>query len=79
MTFDEWFDKEGYDEDRRFVCGLAWNEGMNDAESALAIALGVLLSRYTSLVYCGDCGNWNPELEEHVIAARAVLAAVGAA
>ena len=31
MTFDERFDKEGYDEQHRFVFGLAWNAGMNAA------------------------------------------------
>ena len=31
MTFDEWFDKEGYNEEHRFVLGLAWNAGMNAA------------------------------------------------
>lgn len=31
MTFDEWFDKEGYDDEHRFVFGLAWNAGMKAA------------------------------------------------
>lgn len=35
---------------------------------------GVLLL-YTSLVNSGDCGNWNPEDEPDVIAARAASAA----
>lgn len=37
-------------------------------------ALTALLDRYVSLVNCGDCGNWNPETEDQVIAARAALA-----
>ena len=31
MTFDEWFDREGYDEQHRFGFGLAWNAGMDSA------------------------------------------------
>lgn len=38
-------------------------------------ALKALLDRYTSLVNCGDCGNWDPETEAVVIKARAALAA----
>lgn len=37
-------------------------------------ALSELLERYTSLVNCGDCGNWDPETEAEVINARAALA-----
>lgn len=37
-------------------------------------ALEGLLDRYTSLVNCGDCGYWNPEAEEEVIASRAAIA-----
>lgn len=33
---------------------------------------GVLL-QYTMLVNSGDCGNWNPEDDQDVIAARAAL------
>ena len=29
MTFDDWFDHEGYDEQHRLVFGLAWNAGMD--------------------------------------------------
>ena len=31
MTFDKWFAREGYDEQHRFVFGLAWNAGMDSA------------------------------------------------
>ena len=37
-------------------------------------ALEGLLDRYTALVNCGDCGNWDPETEPPVIAARRALA-----
>ena len=42
-------------------------------------ALQALLDRYTSLVNCGDCGNWDPEKEPCVVAARAALAHVAEA
>jgi hypothetical protein len=42
----------------------------------LVKALTGLLERYTSLVNCGDCGNWDPETEDDVIAARAALMSV---
>lgn len=35
--------------------------------------LEALLSHYVSLVNSGDAGNWNPETEPEVIAARAEL------
>lgn len=37
-------------------------------------ALSKMLEHYVSLVNCGDCGNWNPEEEPEVIAARSALA-----
>lgn len=36
-------------------------------------ALESLLEHYTFMVNSGDCGNWDPEKEEVVIAARAAL------
>lgn len=36
-------------------------------------ALAAVVDRYVSLVNSGDCGNWNPEEEEAVIAARALI------
>jgi hypothetical protein len=33
-----------------------------------------LLENHTQLVNCGDCGNWDVELEPEVIAARAAIA-----
>ena len=37
-------------------------------------ALTNLVAHYAQLVNCGDCGNWDPETEHQVIAARAALA-----
>ena len=33
-----------------------------------------LLDHYLDLVNCGDCGNWNPEKEDEVIAMRKSIA-----
>ena len=44
------------------------------AAPELLEALNAMLDRYTDLVNCGDCGNWDPETEEPVIAARAAIA-----
>lgn len=43
------------------------------AAPELAEALAALLERYVDLINCGDCGNWDPETEQQVIAARAAL------
>ncbi len=43
----------------------------------LAGSLQLLLDRYTSLVNSGDAGNWDPEKEPEVIAARAALTDAG--
>ena len=68
---------------------MAYRMGYRDARhdaaelalkaDACVAALRALLDRYTDLVSCGDCGNWNPDQEDQVIAARAALAAVGTA
>jgi hypothetical protein len=42
----------------------------------LLSALLRMTERYVSLVECGDCGNWNPENEEAVTAAREAIAKV---
>jgi hypothetical protein len=47
------------------------------AGKVLAEALVTMLERYTSLVNCGDCGNWDPETEPAVIGARAALERAG--
>ena len=52
---------------------MEWCEhGLIGAECELCV-LKRLLNRYTSLVNCGDCGSWDPETEDEVIAARAIL------
>lgn len=48
-------------------------DGAN-AIDLLESALTRLVDRYTMLVNCGDCGNWDPEKEPDVIFARAALA-----
>lgn len=48
----------------------------NSTESKLhkrTEALEGMLEKYVALVNCGDCGNWNPEEEPVVIAAREAL------
>lgn len=47
--------------------------GFVSVEDKLKFALKDLLEKYTQLVNCGDCGNWDPETEKEVIAARALL------
>lgn len=42
---------------------------------ALYAALEGLLDHYVTLVNSGDAGNWDPEDEDHVKAARAALKA----
>jgi len=43
---------------------------LHEAAPDLLVALDSLLNRYVQLVNCGDCGNWDPEQEEDVKAAR---------
>ena len=58
----------------------AWNtrtaaEAASKAEIAELVAeLFAMTEHYVQLAGCGDCGFWNPEEEERVIAARALLA-----
>jgi len=37
-------------------------------------AIESLLENHTQLVNCGDCGNWDVELEPEVVSARAAIA-----
>ena len=41
---------------------------------ALLDALEAMTEQYVSLVNCGDCGNWDPELDAAVKQARALIA-----
>ena len=43
------------------------------AAPELRTSLANLLDHYLALANSGDCGNWNPEEEKEVIAARAAL------
>ena len=52
-----------------------WNtRAVPDTTAELVEALNDILTHYTELVNCGDCGHWDPEKEGPVIAARAALA-----
>lgn len=46
------------------------------APAAMAKALSDLLEMYVAMVNSGDAGNWNPELEPEVKAARAAFASL---
>jgi len=46
--------------------------------AALKDALSGILKRYVELAGSGDCGFWDPEEEQEVIAARAALSAASA-
>jgi hypothetical protein len=55
-----------------------WNQGGDqcaapEPQTAMHAALTGLLDRYTELVNSGDCGSWDPETEDVVIAARKAL------
>jgi hypothetical protein len=61
--------------DRGFRAGLRENNGsVRPTPPEVTGALRDLLDHYTRLVNSGDAGNWNPEQEPVVIAARAALA-----
>jgi hypothetical protein len=56
-----------------------WNQGDDECaapepQTAMRAALTNLLDHYTTMIASGDCGSWNPEVEDVVIAARKVLA-----
>jgi hypothetical protein len=45
-----------------------------NSHADLLAALKDMAVRYTALVNCGDCGNWDPETEPQVVAAREAIA-----
>jgi hypothetical protein len=49
---------------------------LTEQNERLREAFRFLLDRYTQLVNCGDCGDWDPETERPVIAAREALSPV---
>ncbi len=59
------------DEDRKRAAFIV--RAVN-AHDALVKALTDTLNTWVRLAVSGDAGNWDPELEPHVIAARAALA-----
>jgi hypothetical protein len=63
--------------DAAFICECVNNYDRVLAQrDALLHALQGLTEHYTALVACGDCGNWDAEVESEVIAARAAIALV---
>jgi len=52
---------------------VAWLESQQASTERTETALRELLEMYVQLANSGDCGNWNPEEEDEVIAARAAL------
>lgn len=70
------------DAEHHAVCTTQFCYAENTAANARLIAaapdmlaaLTALLDDHVQLVNCGDCGNWDPEAEPEVIAARAAIA-----
>lgn len=76
---------ESYNEAREIVAGMGYAsitealEHLEELRSTPTVdeemleALRGLLNHYVQLVNCGDCGYWNPEVEDEVVAARAAI------
>jgi hypothetical protein len=45
------------------------------ASTKLLAALETFVAEYVRMIRSGDCGSWDPETEDKVIAARAAIAA----
>ena len=50
-----------------------WNLQLQGQVETLKAGLEAMMLRYLELVNSGDCGNWDPEKEPEVRAARALL------
>ena len=59
--------------------GLKAMEEMAQTIRDVTDCLSDMTEHYAELVRCGDCGNWDPEEESEVIAARKMIAEVRAA
>lgn len=57
---------------------MAQIDAAQERAKRLAEALEALLKNHVRLVSCGDCGNWDVETEQEVIASRAARAALAA-
>ena len=53
---------------------MAYVQKMERSHADLLKALQGFLDMYVPMINSGDCGNWNPEKEPQVIAARAAIA-----
>lgn len=59
--------------------GLAAMKEMAEGLRDVTDCLSDMTEHYVALAGCGDCGNWNPEEESEVIAARKMIAGIRAA
>lgn len=60
----------------KVIAMMRENELLKQQRHMLLGELVNMVDRYTALVNSGDCGNWNPETEDDVIAARRAIAEV---
>jgi len=88
ISNDETFDPDGlicqecflknstmYGDDNTELCFDCYEKQHDESnDSKLLKTLLTILDKYTSLVNCGDCGNWDCETEDEIIDARKVIA-----